>query len=214
MTIRHHLSDQLLMAYAAGQLPEAFNLVVATHLSLCDECRARSYAFDAVGGALVDEAEAMEMSDDSLALMLERIETLPQATQRAPLRAAGVLPAPLVDYIGGGLEAVKWRPIGMGVKQAILPTGPDASARLLYIPAGVAVPDHGHRGMELTLVLQGAFADSTARYARGDIEIADEALEHTPVAEAGMDCICLAATDAPLRFKTMLPRIAQSVFRI
>lgn len=214
MTIRHHLSDQLLMAYAAGQLPEAFNLVVATHLSLCDDCRARSYAFDAVGGALVDEAEAMEMSDDSLALMMERIETLPQATQRAPLRAAGILPAPLVDYIGGGLEAVKWRPIGMGVKQAILPTGPDASARLLYIPAGVAVPDHGHRGMELTLVLQGAFADSTARYARGDIEIADEALEHTPVAEADMDCICLAATDAPLRFKTMLPRIAQSVFRI
>ena len=37
MTIRHHLSDQLLMAYAAGQLPEAFNLVVATHVSLCDE---------------------------------------------------------------------------------------------------------------------------------------------------------------------------------
>ena len=24
MTIRHHLSDQLLMGYAAGQLPEAF----------------------------------------------------------------------------------------------------------------------------------------------------------------------------------------------
>jgi len=93
-------------------------------------------------------------------------------------------------------------------------SGPDASARLLYIPGGVAVPDHGHRGMELTLVLQGAFADSTARFARGDIEIADEALEHTPVAEAGAPCICLAATDAPLRFKTMLPRIAQSVFRI
>ncbi|MES2813417.1 MAG: transcriptional regulator, partial [Pseudomonadota bacterium] len=34
MTIRHHLSDQLLMGYAAGQLPEAFSLVVATHVSL------------------------------------------------------------------------------------------------------------------------------------------------------------------------------------
>jgi len=214
MTIRHHLSDPLLMAYSAGQLPEAFNLVVATHLSLCDECRARSGAFDAVGGALVDEAEAIEMSGDSLALLLDRLDSLPQATQRARLRGDGILPAPLVDYIGGGLDAVKWRPIGMGVKQAILPTGPDASARLLYIPGGVAVPDHGHRGMELTLVLQGAFADSTARFARGDIEIADEALEHTPVAEAGAPCICLAATDAPLRFKTMLPRIAQSVFRI
>jgi len=202
------------MAYSAGHLPEAFSLVVATHLSLCDECRARSDAYDAVGGALVQGTDAVAMAQDSLTLMMERIDVLPQATQRARLRGTGILPAPLVDYIGGGLEAVKWRPIGMGVRQAILPTAPDASVRLLHIPAGVAVPDHGHRGMELTLVLQGAFADKTDRFARGDIEIADEALVHTPVADAGMDCICLAATDAPLRFKTILPRIAQSMFRI
>jgi len=214
MTIRHHLSEPLLMAYSAGHLPEAFSLVVATHLSLCDECRARSDAYDAVGGALVQGTDAVAMAQDSLTLMMERIDVLPQATQRARLRGTGILPAPLVDYIGGGLEAVKWRPIGMGVRQAILPTAPDASVRLLHIPAGVAVPDHGHRGMELTLVLQGAFADKTDRFARGDIEIADEALVHTPVADAGMDCICLAATDAPLRFKTILPRIAQSMFRI
>jgi len=202
------------MAYSAGHLPEAFSLVVATHLSLCDECRARSDAYDALGGALVQGTDAVAMAQDSLTLMMERIDVLPQATQRARLRGTGILPAPLVDYIGGGLEAVKWRPIGMGVRQAILPTAPDASVRLLHIPAGVAVPDHGHRGMELTLVLQGAFADKTDRFARGDIEIADEALVHTPVADAGMDCICLAATDAPLRFKTILPRIAQSMFRI
>ena len=54
MTIRHHLSDQLLMAYSAGDLPEAFNLVVATHVSLCDECRARAEAYEAVGGAVLD----------------------------------------------------------------------------------------------------------------------------------------------------------------
>ena len=48
MTIRHHLSDPLLMAYSAGQLPEAFSLVVATHVSLCDDCRSRLLAFDAI----------------------------------------------------------------------------------------------------------------------------------------------------------------------
>ena len=102
----------------------------------------------------------------------------------------------------------------MGVRQAILPTSRDATARLLYIPAGQAVPDHGHRGTELTLVLQGAFADSTDRFGRGDLEIADEDLEHTPIAEAGEDCICLAATDAPLRFNALIPRLLQPVFRI
>ena len=53
MTIRHHVSDRLLMAYAAGTLPEAFSLVVATHLSLCDECRARAASYDALGGAVL-----------------------------------------------------------------------------------------------------------------------------------------------------------------
>ena len=56
MTIRHHLSEPLLMAYAAGQLPEAFGLVVATHLSLCDDCRAQVDTFDAVGGAILEAA--------------------------------------------------------------------------------------------------------------------------------------------------------------
>ena len=102
----------------------------------------------------------------------------------------------------------------MGVKQAILKTGPQARARLLYIPAGQSIPDHGHRGTELTLVLQGAFRDEDGRFGPGDLEIADEALEHTPIAEAGEDCICLAATDAPLRFRGLLPRMLQPVFRI
>jgi putative transcriptional regulator len=68
--------------------------------------------------------------------------------------------------------------------------------------------------MELTLVLQGAFADENDRFGRGDIEIADEDLEHTPVALAGEDCICLAATDAPLRFRGLIPRLAQPLLRI
>lgn len=112
------------------------------------------------------------------------------------------------------MSDVKWRPIGLGVRQAVLKTSHAATARLLYIPSGAAVPDHGHRGTELTLVLQGAFRDKTARFAAGDVEVADEDLHHKPVAEIGHDCICLAATDAPLRFSAWVPRVAQSLFRL
>lgn len=118
MTIRHHLSDQLLMAYAAGQLPEAFNLVVATHVSLCDECRARAGAFDAVGGTLLEEADEIAMGEDALARTLARIEELPQATRAEPPKRKGIFPAPLADYVGGDLSAVRWRKVGGGVKQA------------------------------------------------------------------------------------------------
>ncbi|MFN3845489.1 MAG: ChrR family anti-sigma-E factor [Paracoccaceae bacterium] len=214
MTIKHHLSDELLMAYAAAELPEAFNLVIAAHVSVCDECRARSMACDALGGAVFEEALS-EMSDGSLQACLSRIDTLPQASARVLRRSDGILPAPLMDYVGGGLEAVKWRPLGLGARQAILSTGDKgASARLLYIPGGAAMPDHGHNGLELTLVLQGAFRDEGDRFAAGDIEIADPSVEHTPVAEAGQVCICLAATQGPLKFNALLPRLAQPFFRI
>jgi putative transcriptional regulator len=211
--ITHHLTDALLMAYAAGSLPEAFNLTVATHLSMCDECRARAAAFDAVGGAMIEETQTAEMAQDSLAATMALIRAgKPQ--REAPAQRSGIFPAPLRDYVGGDLAAVRWRPVGMGVKQAILPTSRAATARLLYIPAGAAVPDHGHRGTELTLVLQGAFCDQVARFGPGDIEVANEDLDHTPVAEIGADCICLAATDAPLRFRALMPRIAQPFLRI
>jgi len=213
--IRHHLSDSLLMAYSAGQLPEAFNLIVATHVSMCDECRARLSAFDAVGGALLDDVAPVDMGAGSLAATLARIKGAPPADRRAAApRRQGIFPAPLAQAVGGGPEAVRWRSAGGGVRQAILPSGPGASVRLLHIPAGIAVPDHGHRGTELTLVLQGAFRDETDRFGPGDIEIADQELEHTPVAEAGLDCICLAATDAPLRFNALIPRILQPFLKI
>lgn len=213
MTIKHHLTDALLMAYSAGQLPEAFNLVVATHLSMCDECRANAESFDMIGGAMIDGGHVVAMADNGLQQTLARLDRT-VATVRPVVAQRSDVVAPLCDYIGGDLGAVKWHSIGMGVRQSILPAGRGATVRLLHIPAGQAVPDHGHRGLELTLVLQGAFRDATDRFAKGDVEVATEDLNHTPIAEGGLDCICLAATDAPLRFNSFLPRMLQPLFRI
>ena len=118
-TINHHLTDQLLMGYSSGNLPEAFNLVVATHLSMCDECRAALDAYDAVGGSLLDTDETSEMDSSSLAATMKLIAAKPAVKKSAP---KSNLPAPLANYIGGDLESVKWRPVGMGVRQAILKT--------------------------------------------------------------------------------------------
>ena len=212
-TIRHHLNDALLMGYAAGHLSEAFGLVVATHVTMCDDCRARLESYEALGGAVIEAEDEAAVSTDALARMMARLEVpVVSASPKAPRKTS--LPSPVAAYVGGDLDAVKWRALGGGVRQAILPTGPKATVRLLHIPAGQAVPDHGHRGMELTLVLRGAFRDATDRFGPGDLEIADEDLAHKPVAEVGEDCICLAATDAPLRFAGFMPRLLQPLFRI
>ncbi|WP_102109148.1 ChrR family anti-sigma-E factor [Oceaniglobus roseus] len=207
--ITHHLSEPLLMGYAAGSLPEAFSLLVASHVSLCDECRAQLETYETLGGVVLDGCGTCEMAPGALDDAMARILCAPPAPEAARPGKCPVLPRPLVEQIGGGLDAVRWRPLGGGVRHARLKADGSATVRLLHIPAGTKVPDHGHRGIELTMVLQGAFSDGDERFGRGDVEIADADLHHTPVAEAGQDCICLAVTDAPLKFNGVLQRLVQ-----
>ncbi|WP_332308091.1 zf-HC2 domain-containing protein, partial [Elstera litoralis] len=49
-----HPPESLLIDYAAGTLPEAISLLVATHLTYCPTCRKEMAALEAVGGAMLD----------------------------------------------------------------------------------------------------------------------------------------------------------------
>ncbi|MET1254851.1 ChrR family anti-sigma-E factor [Aliikangiella maris] len=61
------------------------------------------------------------------------------------------------------------------------------------------IPKHTHCGREFTLVLEGDFSDQDGNYASGEFIEKNQHNEHQPVAgEQG--CICLAVTDAPLKF--------------
>lgn len=209
MDTTHHIPPNVLAAYAAGTLEEAYSLVVACHVSLCDTCRADLTAYESVGGSLLDGPDEVSLDPGALDATMALIQSAPELPRPRPARMASSFPEPLQHYAGADPDAVRWRSVGGGVKQAVLNCSGNATARLLYIPGGMAVPEHGHNGLELTLVLQGAFSDSVARFARGDVEVGDGDLEHQPVAAEGDACICLAATDAPLRFKGLLPRLFQ-----
>ena len=62
--ITHHLPDWLVRSYATGSLGHAFSLVVAAHVSQCDECRARLEAEELAGGLVLDDLKGMAPSDD------------------------------------------------------------------------------------------------------------------------------------------------------
>jgi putative transcriptional regulator len=107
-----------------------------------------------------------------------------------------VLPPPLRAYLGHGLDAVRWRWLLPGLKEAQLG---DPGVTLLWAKGGRKMPTHTHEATEVTLVLAGAFGDVTGRYARGDIEIGDETLDHQPIVEKGEDCICFVVAEGALR---------------
>lgn len=209
--IAHHIPEAILASYVSGTLAQPFALVVAAHVSICEDCRANLAAHEAVGGALLDDFDPISITGD---LRNRVMAGLDDDVVPEPVRPRGddTFPTPVLEALGS--KPPKWRSLGPGAKQCILNAGKEGSVRLLHIAPGFAVPDHTHGGLELTLVLQGAFKDETGRFARGDLEVADDDLEHTPVAEDGKPCICLAATDAPLKFSAFMPRLLQPLFRI
>ena len=208
--VTHHIPEPMIAAYATGNLSHAYSMVVASHLSYCRDCQAILGAHQSAGGALLETCESAAISTNMKADLMAMLD---EPAKPEPIYdRKGIYPGPVMQALKG--KAPRWRTLGMGVKQSILHESNGGSARLLYIPAGQAVPDHSHNGLELTLVLHGSFTDEVGRFDVGDVEIGDEDLEHTPVADAGEPCICLAATDAPLRFNAFMPRLLQPLFRI
>jgi len=218
MNIQHHLMDETLMAYAAGDLDQATSYLVATHLALCPTCRASADLADDIGGGLIEDVEPVVMDSVSFGNVLERLDA-PGSTAELP-RAANVgdnpiLPEPLRSIVGGDVDAIKWRRIGPGVHQMRFDDiDGTSSIRLLKIAAGSSVLEHGHNGEELTMVLTGGFDDGDQSFTRGDIEIADQDTVHQPVAMQGEDCICLAMTTGSLKFFDIFGKVAQPFFRI
>ncbi len=217
--ITHHVSEATLISYAGGSLGEALSLVTASHLALCPECRLRLRAAAAAGGAMLESVEAAPLREGSLEHMMARLELETERSRRAPPPAPRPevrdmrLPQPLASRLAvGHLDEIRWRWIGPGVRTHLIDTPKSGGTlRLLKIAPGVAMPEHGHGGTELTLVLAGAYADETGHYGAGDIADLDEEAEHTPKAEAGEDCICLVATEAPTRFKGLVGRLMQPI---
>lgn len=218
MSVKHHISDAFLIDYASGSLSEGWSLAVASHLALCPECRRRLSAMEEAAGAILDKAGESGNEDASWARFKAQaidvdIEEIKPAVARPKL--AAVLPEPLRSYLGGDLADLKWRALGRGAYQILIDTKDSGTqVRLLRIPAGKPVPEHTHEGRELTLVLAGSFHDGDDLFARGDIEEADGDLLHTPTATEGEDCICLAVTEAPLRFSSWIVRLMQPILKI
>ena len=220
MTIRHHPSDTTLIAYAAGHLGEALAAIVASHLAVCPRCRQRNHVADEIGGGLLTDTEPAAMRDDALNAVFARIDSGAPSNDtpatEGPRAGQHGVAAPLGALLPADLEEIRWRSVGPGIRQARLDDSTDApeGLKLLKIAPGRAVPRHTHRGHEMTLIVSGSYTDELGRFQAGDIADLDGEVDHQPVSDTGEDCICIIATDAPLRFQGWVPRLMQPFVRI
>lgn len=197
--IGRHPHDETLAAFAAGTLPSGASLVLGVHLRACSHCRNAVEAFGQVGGALLARQDEAAVSEELLQRTLARLDR-PVQTARPKV----------------GLDRVLahgfWIPMGADLAVKRLSRFADAGERLTLLRArpGQALPEHGHNGDERLVVLQGAFEDDLGRYEAGDLSERGPEDRHQPVASRDGVCICLSATEGPLRL-TGIARLLQPV---
>jgi len=204
----HTIQDEWLLSYAAGALSPGRYLMVASHAAYHDGIQEKVADAEAIGGAMLESMSAADVNSRVLEQLLGQLDTTPP--EIATPRAGAIFPEPLAEFVGGGVDSLKWRFMGPGMTHVRLWDGPnDEHLWLLRARGGVQVPEHGHRGEEWTLVLKGAFQTAAGRYRIGDMDVADETIEHQPIIEPDEECICLALTHGPIRFKSLAARFAQ-----
>jgi putative transcriptional regulator len=215
MTPHQHPSDATLLAYAAGALTEALALVTASHLAYCPECRRQVAQGEAMGGSMLETLApaALEVGvRDRVLALLAKPEPRPASPVPQPRVADPLLPAPLARYLKGGLDTIAWHFLAPGVRHfEILPHDllRGGNLRMLRIAPGKSLPRHGHTGTELTLVLRGSYSDELGRYGGGDVGETDEDIVHEPISGREEDCICVIATEGPLKFDSVIARTIQ-----
>lgn len=210
MAITHLASDMLLTDYATGRLTPAPALVVASHLAMSAASAERLSMLETVGGVLLDEEAMADVTPDLFERMLARLDE-PQRESERPARydhsglgAGMTLPAPLA-----GRRIGRWKTIAPGMRFAIVdvPEDPAYKVVLLRVGAGRALPQHGHAGSELTLVLKGQFGDESGTYGPGDIQEEDSQSNHQPKVGPDGECICITAIEGHLVPESWLTRI-------
>lgn len=214
--VKHHPGIPLLEQYVEGTLEADIALAVAAHIDLCPHCQQLCLDLAAEQGLLLEQSAPppeQQLSDDMDAMLAE-IMAQPQLDSRelphqlSPVQVqlrdkTFTVPRALARLVG---QHTKWSQLG-SIANAKLPAGDKRHVSLLYIDKDTAIPQHTHKGLEITLVLSGRIVDEQGSYGVGDLLINTPDDTHSPRTLPNEDCLCLSVLSAPLQFNKGITRL-------
>ena len=188
--------DALMAHYVAGSLPEPARALVQSHLEIKPDNRSLVQDLEILAGEALEETPATPLigRDERLAAIFASIAPVAAIADQKP----SVFPRAIRDLVGFDVDTVPWKTKLPGFKEYSVDID-GCEVSLMWIRPGRALPAHTHKGIELTLILDGAFIDERGRFGPGDISVADETVDHRPVAEKDRPCIAFSVLDAPIK---------------
>lgn len=221
--ISYHPDSRYLTDFATANLPLAEAVCVSAHLEFCGKCRAHVQQLTEVGGHLFTQLQPQAVNEDSFTALMARVSG--SAQEQAPVTVAVQAPREDVEeapqsnvflpravrrLASGSLDKLRWVQLGKALRVAPLQVTDASRETAIYdIRAGGRMPEHEHRGEEITVLLQGSFSDADGSYKRGDFVVRHAGESHQPTATMDKDCICLVCLERPVRPRGLFYRLLE-----
>ena len=211
--IKHHPKFELIQSFVQGDLPASLSAGIAIHADMCPVCQQKiAQLTEQIAEVSFEEAfldrfivdtDNDHKCDETIDFdkMIEGITESDEIDTRVPSVAKSVqfkdtdyvLPTVLNNMTFG-----KTAQIGKLARARVQLNEDEIHTSLLHIEPGGGVPEHTHKGFELTVLLAGSFEDEQGQYVKGDFIMLDASHQHHPISPKG--CLCYTVANDALHF--------------
>lgn len=183
------LKNELIFEYASGISSLTKSFMASTYLFLNSEKKTEYTQYENYCGEELKQATKIQPVNLRPEDCFKEINN----------NKKNVFNSPINDFIKN-LQNLKWNKVFTGFYEHSIKLSDKESAKLIKMDPGAKVPLHSHNGKEYILVLEGSFNDEYGQYSKGDLQINDFKIKHTPIACKENGCICLTITEKDLVF--------------
>ena len=185
------VKNQLIFDFASGSLGPSKSIFASTYLYLNSKASSLGKAFENILGDNLLENDDVPMKNIKYSdcISSTRSDELSTKEQTTP-----------ITKLVGPLSEIKWKQVYKGFSEFKPNIDDEDELKLIKMEPGASVPLHSHDGKEFILVLSGSFCDEYGEYTKGDIQINDQKIKHTPIASREHGCICLTITEKDVIF--------------
>ena len=210
--IKHHPKFELLQNFVNGELPASIAAGIAIHADMCTVCQQKiaqlteqvaelSFEQEFLHKFIVDDGEDLNtLSDDNFDQMISDITALEKKDIKvaSPVSTTFKGQTYQLPKVLSNMEMTNNVSLGKISRSRIQLEEGEVHTSLLHIEPGGAIPEHTHKGFEITVLLDGSFSDEEGEYHKGDFIMLDGRHQHHPVSADG--CLCYTVANDALHF--------------
>ena len=186
------LKNELIFEYAAGTCSLTKSIMASTYLYLNAKESSVNSQFENYLGEEFNKSKKIKPSylTPEDCLKDEKIEKIQNKKENLN---------PILNIIRS-MKDLDWKKIFNGFYESSVKISNKEFIKFIKMDPGAKVPLHSHNGKEYILVLDGKFSDEYGEYKKGDLQINDSNIKHTPIACKEKGCICLTLTEKEIIF--------------